>query len=125
MALIRAILAAAAAVVCSAFDAVHWDYTGKLHLQYKKEHRLYHLLLPAKYHESERDFPAVLFLHGNGANASAFASETNMTQRAPASGFAMIFAEGVQTPGANHDVRRSWNAGTCCDEDDQVHDQRL
>jgi poly(3-hydroxybutyrate) depolymerase len=115
---VRAIFVASFLIVSSAFDPVKWDFTGELHLEYKKLPRLYHLILPRNYHESEQIFPAVLFLHGNGANASAFASETNMTQEGPKNGYIMIFAEGVQTPDSNPSGsrERSWNSGTCCDE---------
>jgi poly(3-hydroxybutyrate) depolymerase len=111
------ILIASSLTLSSAFDPVRWDFTGELPLKYKNEHRLYHLILPKNYHQLQQDFPAILFLHGNGANASAFASETNMTQQGPKRGYIMIFAEGVQTPDSKLGCgERSWNAGSCCDE---------
>jgi len=97
---------------------VDWNYTGVLDIVYKGVPRSYHVIYPESYAAQPlRTFPAILFLHGNGADAAAFALETNMTQEAPRRGYFLVFPEGVQTPNSTLRCReRSWNAGSCCDE---------
>ena len=98
-----------------AYD-VQWNETRLVDILFKGERRASHLIAP-RHLDKNKQYPAIVALHGNGADAAAFALETNMTQEAPRAGFYLAFPEGI--PKDNSTLRckeRSWNAGSCCDD---------
>ena len=101
-------VAAAIALVPPAFN-----YSGAVWVPSQKRHRTYHVLFPNHVH---RQSPAILLLHGNGADGTAMALEQNMTQRAPEAGFYLIYPDGFENASSTlRTKQRSWNAGSCCD----------
>ena len=123
-------LAAALSTLAPAAGQVtppQWNYTGTLNaIIYKGIPRSYHLFEPRKRHDADANrgglrkpkHPLIIALHGNGADASAFALQTpDLAREAPARGYFLVYPEGVQTPTSKARCReRSWNSGTCCDE---------
>ena len=87
-----------------------FNYSGSV------QNRTYNALFPSTPATRDRPAPAILLLHGNGADASAMALEQNMTQRAVADGFYLIYPEGFENASSRLRCKeRSWNAGSCCD----------
>ncbi len=76
--------------------------------------RTYLLNLPPEYYDDEaKTFSLVIALHGAGGSASQFETNYHFTEKAEASGFIVVYPEGVQREGVL--ALRTWNAGTCCD----------
>lgn len=74
--------------------------------------RTYLLNLPPDYYGSS-DFALVIAMHGGGGDAVQFESTSKLTDKANASGFIVVYPEGVQSTGLLK--ARTWNAGTCCE----------
>ena len=73
-----------------------WNFTGTLPaILYKGVPRSYHLFEPSlRSSEAKRKHPLILALHGNGADAAAFALQTpDLTREAPARGYFLVFPE--------------------------------
>lgn len=73
--------------------------------------RTYLLNLPPVYFDSS-DFSLVIAMHGGGGYADQFESTSKLTEKANASGFIVVYPEGVKSTGQLE--ARTWNAGTCC-----------
>jgi polyhydroxybutyrate depolymerase len=74
--------------------------------------RSYTLNLPPNYYDAN-NFSLVIALHGGGGSAEQFETTSKLTDKANASGFIVVYPEGVQSTGILG--ARSWNAGNCCD----------
>jgi polyhydroxybutyrate depolymerase len=74
--------------------------------------RTYTVNLPPNYLQSNQ-FSVVIALHGGGGDALQFESTSKLTEKADASGFIVVYPEGVKSTGPLG--ARSWNAGNCCD----------
>ena len=74
--------------------------------------RTYLLNLPPNYYESS-DFSLIIALHGGGGDATQFETTSKLTEKANASGFIVVYPEGVKSTGVLG--ARTWNAGHCCD----------
>lgn len=76
--------------------------------------RTYLLNLPPGYYDDDtKTFSLVIALHGAGGSANQFETDYQFTEKADASGFIVVYPEGVQREGVL--ALRTWNAGTCCD----------
>lgn len=86
--------------------------------------RTYTLNLPPDYYESN-GFPLVIAMHGGGGDAAQFESTSELTVKADAAGFIVVYPEGVKSDGALQ--ARTWNAGTCCDyaRDNNINDVKF
>lgn len=74
--------------------------------------RTYLLNLPPNYYNSS-DFALIIAMHGGGGDAVQFESTSKLTDKANASGFVVVYPEGVES---NRLLKiRTWNAGTCCE----------
>lgn len=71
--------------------------------------RSYTLNLPAGY-ATIASLPLVIAMHGGGGSAAQFESTNGLTEKANASGFAVVYPDGI----AGALGVRTWNAGTCC-----------
>jgi polyhydroxybutyrate depolymerase len=74
--------------------------------------RTYRLNLPPGYYENN-GFSLVIALHGGGGSGEQFEATSLLTQKANASGFIVVYPDGVKSTGALQ--ARTWNAGGCCD----------
>ncbi|HKZ67156.1 MAG TPA: PHB depolymerase family esterase [Chitinophagaceae bacterium] len=74
--------------------------------------RTYTLNLPPDYYNGA-DFSLVIALHGGGGDALQFESTSELTSKANAAQFIVVYPEGVKSTGAL--AARTWNAGGCCD----------
>lgn len=74
--------------------------------------RTYLLNLPPNYYESS-NHALVIAMHGGGGEAVQFESTSKLTDKANASGFIVVYPEGVQSNGLLK--ARTWNAGKCCE----------
>ncbi|MBX3240572.1 MAG: hypothetical protein KIT80_00965 [Chitinophagaceae bacterium] len=68
--------------------------------------------LPPDYYEGG-SFPLIIALHGGGGHAEQFESSTGLTEKANASGFAVVYPNGVKSTGFLK--VQTWNAGGCCE----------
>lgn len=73
--------------------------------------RSYIINLPPNYYESS-NFSVVIAMHGGGGNAEQFETSSKLTEKANASGFIVVYPDGVRSTGLL--ALRTWNAGTCC-----------
>jgi polyhydroxybutyrate depolymerase len=70
--------------------------------------RLYTVNLPPNYYQvSSTSFSLVLALHGGGGSSSQFESTNKLTEKANASGFIVVYPNGMG-------LLQTWNAGACC-----------
>lgn len=74
--------------------------------------RTYTLILPENY-STGSDFALVIAMHGGGGDADQFESTSKLTEKARASGFMVVYPEGVRSNGLLG--LRTWNAGGCCE----------
>lgn len=74
--------------------------------------RTYILNLPPNYYE-ETGFSLVIGLHGGGGSGEQFESSTELTTKANAANFIVVYPDGVRGNGLL--AARTWNAGGCCD----------
>ncbi|MET0462243.1 MAG: PHB depolymerase family esterase [Chitinophagaceae bacterium] len=74
--------------------------------------RTYTINLPPNYYESG-DFSLVIAMHGGGGSGEQFESTSLLTTKADASGFIVVYPDGVKSDGILQ--ARTWNAGGCCD----------
>ncbi|MBO9659185.1 MAG: dienelactone hydrolase family protein [Chitinophagaceae bacterium] len=74
--------------------------------------RTYTLNLPPNYYESD-NFSLIIAMHGGGGSGEQFESTSLLTQKANASGFIVVYPDGVKSDGLLQ--ARTWNAGGCCD----------
>jgi polyhydroxybutyrate depolymerase len=74
--------------------------------------RSYTLNLPPDYYDGS-DFSLVIALHGGGGTGEQFEKSSRLTEKANAAKFAIVYPDGVQSPGLLK--ARTWNAGACCD----------
>ncbi|HEX2533810.1 MAG TPA: PHB depolymerase family esterase [Chitinophagaceae bacterium] len=75
--------------------------------------RTYTVNLPPNYPEGS-GFSLVLALHGGGGSARQFETTSGLSEKANASGFIVVYPEGVRSSGLLG--LRTWNAGGCCDD---------
>jgi polyhydroxybutyrate depolymerase len=75
--------------------------------------RTYLLNLPPVYYESQNQYSLVIALHGGGGTAEQFESSTGLSDKANASGFIVVYPNGVKSTGLLK--AQTWNGGTCCD----------
>ncbi|MBS1730461.1 MAG: alpha/beta fold hydrolase [Bacteroidetes bacterium] len=68
--------------------------------------RTYTLNLPPNYYESS-GFSLVIALHGGGGSGTQFETQSQLTNKANASGFIVVYPDGTG-------LIRTWNAGNCC-----------
>ncbi|UOB16832.1 extracellular catalytic domain type 1 short-chain-length polyhydroxyalkanoate depolymerase [Abyssalbus ytuae] len=73
--------------------------------------RNYLLVLPDSY-DNNHNFPLVIALHGAGGKASQMEKHYNLTQKANAENYVIVYPEGTQSDGVLG--LRYWNAGGCC-----------
>ncbi|PZR26762.1 MAG: phospholipase [Citrobacter freundii] len=83
--------------------------------------RSYILNLPPNYYEAD-GFSLVIAMHGGGGSGEQFEATSLLTQKANASGFIVVYPDGVKSDGALQ--ARTWNAGGCCDyaRDNNIND---
>jgi polyhydroxybutyrate depolymerase len=83
--------------------------------------RTYTLNLPPNYYDAS-GFSLVIGLHGGGGSGEQFETSTNLTPKANASSFIVVYPDGVQGTGLLK--ARTWNAGGCCDyaSDNNIND---
>lgn len=74
--------------------------------------RTYTLNLPPNYYENS-NLSLVIALHGGGGSGKQCETDYNLTEKANAENFAIVYPDGVQSDGILR--ARTWNAGTCCD----------
>lgn len=74
--------------------------------------RTYTVNLPPNYYESD-NFSLVIAMHGGGGSGEQFESTSLLTKKADASGFIVVYPDGVKSDGLLQ--ARTWNAGGCCD----------
>lgn len=74
--------------------------------------RTYTLNLPPNYYENS-NLSLVIALHGGGGSGEQCETDYNLTEKANAENFAIVYPDGVQSDGILR--ARTWNAGTCCD----------
>jgi polyhydroxybutyrate depolymerase len=74
--------------------------------------RTYILNLPPNYYDAS-GFSLIIGLHGGGGSGEQFETSTNLTAKANASSFIVVYPDGVQGTGLLK--ARTWNAGGCCD----------
>ena len=68
--------------------------------------RTYTVNLPPNYYEAS-NLSLVIALHGGGGSGAQFESTNNLTPKANASGFIVVYPDGTG-------VINTWNAGRCC-----------
>jgi len=73
--------------------------------------RSFILNLPPKYFQSGK-LPLVIALHGGGGSAGQCERDYNLTEKADAANFIIVYPEGIPNDGPLG--LRTWNAGTCC-----------
>ena len=73
--------------------------------------RTYLLNLPPDYYTSS-DLSLIIAMHGGGGDAIQFETSSELTEKANASGFVVVYPEGVMSTGPLG--VRTWNAGGCC-----------
>ena len=73
-------------------------------------YRTYLLRLPASYSE-ENAYPLVIAMHGGFGNANNLENQSQLSVKANADDFVVVYPEGVKSPGLGIS---SWNAGWCC-----------
>lgn len=83
--------------------------------------RSYILNLPPNYYDAE-NFSLVIAMHGGGGDALQFESTSKLTEKANASGFIVVYPNGVKSNGLL--AAQTWNAGKCCDyaRDQNIND---
>jgi len=83
--------------------------------------RTYILNLPPDYYDDSQ-FSLVIAMHGGGGNALQFESTSKLTEKANASGFIVVYPNGVKSNGLLQ--AQTWNAGKCCDyaRDQNIND---
>lgn len=81
-------------------------------MQVDGRERTYLVNLPPNYYEGGQ-FSLVIGMHGGGGSGVQFETSSLLTQKANASGFVVVYPDGVQSDGLLK--ARTWNAGTCCD----------
>lgn len=86
--------------------------------------RTYVLNLPPNYYKAS-GFSLVIAMHGGGGDANQFESTCELTEKANASGFIVVYPNGVQSDGNLQ--ARTWNAGKCCDyaRDNNIDDVKF
>jgi polyhydroxybutyrate depolymerase len=72
--------------------------------------RTYLLNLPPVYYESQNQYSLVIALHGGGGTAEQFESSTGLSDKANASGFIVVYPNGVKSTGLLK--AQTWNGGT-------------
>lgn len=72
--------------------------------------RTYLVNLPPAYYDN-KDYSLIIAMHGGGGSGAQFEASSLLTQKANASGFIVVYPDGVQSTGLGI---RTWNAGTCC-----------
>jgi polyhydroxybutyrate depolymerase len=75
--------------------------------------RTYLLNLPPAYYESQNPLSLVIAMHGGGGTAEQFENSTGLTNKAKASGFIVVYPNGVKSTGLLK--AQTWNGGSCCD----------
>ncbi len=77
-------------------------------LQHQLQWRNFKVHIPPNYNSSN-PIPLVIALHGGGHNADTMEYISNLSQKADASNFMVVYPNGRSFLGL-----RTWNAGTCC-----------
>jgi polyhydroxybutyrate depolymerase len=77
------------------------------------------LNLPPGYYDATSNISLVIVLHGLGGSASQAEHDYGVSDKGNATGFAVVYPEGIQSNGPAH--LRSWNTGTCCPVADTYH----
>ena len=80
--------------------------------------RSYLLNLPPHYNDSSK-LSLVIVLHGYGGSASQAENDYQITDKANAEEFIVVYPEGIESNGPAH--LRSWNAGNCCPVASTIH----
>lgn len=85
---------------CSAqYDSIYFD----------TQYRTYQLHLPLGYNDNE-SYPLVIALHGGFGAGPQLENQSQLSAKADAEGFIVVYPEGVQ----NILNIRTWNGGSCC-----------
>jgi polyhydroxybutyrate depolymerase len=86
-----------------------FDMTGSL--THDSKTRTYRIHLPTSYYDNTNSLPLVLGLHGGFGSGEQFETQSELSEKANAENFIMVYPDGLENPDA---PVRSWNAGKCC-----------
>ncbi len=68
--------------------------------------RTYNIVLPSNYNE-QQNFSMIIGMHGGASNAEQFESNSQLTDKANAEGFIIVYPNGTGR-------LQTWNGGRCC-----------